>query len=107
MYRKCEGEAGTHVVVVIHLLLLRVLQAVGAAEVACRLDAHHVAVPGRRAHGGQAQNLLLRELPVRSVCKGSFIYSLFLYLHTNTLLLLVLLLSILDIICQKIHLNPT
>ena len=46
----------THVVVV--ALLLGLVQVVRPAEVAGGLDTHHVAVPGRRAHRGQSEQLL-------------------------------------------------
>lgn len=56
-------SAGTHIVVVV-LLLLRLLVAFWPAVVASGLDTHDIAVPGWRADRGQLQQLLVRELLV-------------------------------------------
>lgn len=47
------------ITIVVVLLLLRLLMAFRTAGVACRLYAHHITVPGRRAHWGQPQQLLI------------------------------------------------
>lgn len=56
---------------VVVLLLLWILVVLWAAEVACWLDANHIAVPGGWTHRGESQQLVIWELLVFFICRST------------------------------------